>query len=322
MRCVVVGLGSIGRRHARNLRSLGHDVVVVRSGTSMDEQQRQFLADVPLPVVYDLQAALEQCPDAVVVANPTSKHVETARAALEAGAHVFVEKPISHTMDGVDELIDLAQRKGRVLFVGYHFRYHPQLQELLALLQRGALGTIRSARFTTGEYLPSWHPYEDYRKSYAARADLGGGAALTQSHDIDTAVWLFGTPRDIQASSKATRALGIDVDDVAEFTFAAERADEVSIHIDYLSQPPVKRLELVGSAGSAQWDYLTSTLQLTHVDGTTRTEHMKDLERNDLYVAELKDFFKKMGARAADISRAQDAREVLRIALMAVHNRV
>lgn len=325
MRCLVVGLGSIGRRHAGNLLSLGHEVIVVRSGRRSDEKQKQFLKQHKLPALYSLDGALKEKPDAVFVTNPTSMHLATARRALQAGAHVFVEKPISHSTSGVATLIALAKRKKRVLVVGYHFRYHPLLRKIHSLIMEGGLGTIFHAQFVTGEYLPAWHPWENYKKGYAARKDLGGGAALTQSHDIDTALWLFGKPKRVRAHTHATRMLGIDVDDIADFSLSTPRAAEVSIHIDYLTRPPVKRLEVFGSKGRILWDGTDGTkniLTITKTDGRAQTKVLKKFKRNDMYIAELKDFFWRIRHDRGDTKSAEDAREVLCIALAAIKNRV
>lgn len=322
MKCAVVGLGSIGRRHAENLLSLGHEVIVVRHGKSIDSMQKRFLAKHGLRVVYDLAEALEEGQDVVFVTNPTSVHVATARQALLSGAHVFVEKPISHSLSGVASLIGLAKKKGLVLNVGYHFRFHPQLQKLDALVQKGILGKVFLARLATGEYLPDWHPWENYKKGYAARKDLGGGAALTQSHDIDTALWLFGKPESVRAHSHATRALGIDVDDIAEFSLTTSRVADISIHIDYLTRPPVKKLEVFGSKGSALWDGTTNKLTITKPDGHAHTTTLSTFKRNDMYIAELKDFFAKVRRGRGDVRSAEDAQLVLKIALSAIQNRV
>src|SRR5438270_563932 len=149
MKALVVGLGSIGRRHARNWAALGLGEVSVC---------RQHGAPQPEPLgiehrVFDsLDTALADGPDAVLVTNPTSLHVDAARRAIQAGAHVLLEKPIGAALDGLAELLDQAARSERVVAVGYHLRFHPGLQRLRDLVRQGAIGRPLSARAEVGEY--------------------------------------------------------------------------------------------------------------------------------------------------------------------------
>ena len=294
MRILIVGTGSIGRRHFRNLHELGvRELAVVRSRRRMDEPRREFFATYRPRVFYDLASALAEKPDAVFICNPTSLHAPTALAAIRGGAHVFIEKPISHSLLGVRTLIREAEKRERILFVGYHFRYHPHLIAIKRLLEKKSLGTVYAARFTTGEYLPNWHPWENYRKSYAARRDLGGGVTLTQSHDFDIALWLFGKPRSVMARVGASGLLDLDVDDTADMVFSLEQCPAVSIHLDYLARPPEKRLEIFGSQGRIEWDYHAGTLCIVSGNGKVRSVPLpQGFERNQMYLAEARDFIR------------------------------
>jgi predicted dehydrogenase len=183
MKTVIVGLGSIGRRHFRNLLALGEaEIILVRS-------HRSTLPDAELagyPVETELDEALQKHrPDAVIVANPTSMHMEAAITAARTGCHILLEKPVSHSLERVDELQHVMQETGSRVLVGFQFRYHPTLLQAQELIRQGRLGTVLSAHAHWGEYLPNWHPWEDYRQSYAARADLGGGVIVTLTHPLD-----------------------------------------------------------------------------------------------------------------------------------------
>ena len=177
MRFLICGLGSIGQRHLRNLRALGQqDIVLWRTG----------LGTLPaddlegIPVEPDLMTALERWqPDAAVVANPSALHVEAAVPAARAGCHIFIEKPVSDRLEGLEDLRAALAVGGGEVLVGFQYRFDPGLIRARELLHGGTIGRPLSARAHWGEYLPDWHPWEDYRRSYAARADLGGGAALT-----------------------------------------------------------------------------------------------------------------------------------------------
>jgi hypothetical protein len=202
MKALVVGLGSIGRRHARNWVRLGLGEVLVCRQT--DRPLPEPLG-VPAREFRALDEALADQPDVVLVTNPTSLHLATARLALQAGSHVLVEKPISHTLDGTESLL----HSERLVTVGYNLRFHPGLLRTRELLHAGAIGKPLSLRAEVGEYLPDWHPWEDYRQSYAARRDQGGGPILTFSHELDSVYWLLGMP---VASRRHAHASALEID--------------------------------------------------------------------------------------------------------------
>ena len=212
MRFAIVGLGSIGRRHLRNLLQLGQrDIILVRTfrSTLPEEELRGF------PAVRSLQSALEMGVDAVIVSNPTAMHMATALEAARAGVHLFLEKPISHTWEGVEALRDLVQARGLKVLVGFQFRFHPTLRRVREWIAEGGIGRPLFFRAHWGEYLPDWHPWEDYRQSYAARADLGGGVVRTLCHPLDYARFLLGDARVAWAYTAGVSDLELeDVEDL------------------------------------------------------------------------------------------------------------
>ncbi|OHA08589.1 MAG: hypothetical protein A3B37_01815 [Candidatus Sungbacteria bacterium RIFCSPLOWO2_01_FULL_59_16] len=319
MKFLVVGTGSIGRRHFGNLRALGYrDIAVVRSKRRMDAPQREFFRKYQPRVFYDLGAALAEKPDAVFVCNPTSLHMPTARRAIRAGSHVFIEKPVSHSRAGIDQLLREARKRRRIIYVGYHSRHHPLLKTAKRFLDSGKLGKLHSARFVTGEYLPGWHPWEDHRRGYAARRDLGGGVVLTQSHDLDLIYWFFGKPRSVTAVVRNSGTLGIDADDIAAITFSTPRCPVVVSYLDYLSRPPVKQFTISGDRGHLEWRSYANELHLIAANGKIRImKTPRDFERNDMYVAEAKDFIRciRQGRRPAVDGEA--GRTVLEMAIAA-----
>ena len=175
MKFLIAGYGSIGRRHLNNLLSLGYsDIVLYRTHQST-------LGEDPvkdIPVETNLTKALEMQPDAVIISNPTAKHLEVAIPAAKAGCHILFEKPISHNFDGIDDLKKALQEGGGKVLVGYQFRFHPGIKKIKEILKNKVVGVPLSVRCEWGEYLPDWHPWEDYRKSYSARKDLGGGRCV------------------------------------------------------------------------------------------------------------------------------------------------
>lgn len=153
---LIVGLGSIGRVHLRNLIALGQtNILLCRTGKSTLPQTELS----GFPVVTALEQGLERRPLAVIITNPTALHVPTATLAVQAGCHLFVEKPISHNAVGVAALASLIEQQRLCAQVGFQFRFHPALQQVKLWLESGALGRVASAHVHWGEYLPDWHPW-------------------------------------------------------------------------------------------------------------------------------------------------------------------
>jgi len=315
MKYMIAGLGSIGRRHLRNLRALGEqDVLLYRThhSTMPDEELHG------LPVSADLDAALAWGPDAVIISNPTAKHLEVAIPAAKAGCHLLLEKPISHSMEGVEELSQIMQQVGKQTLVGFQFRFHPVLIHIKELLDSGKLGRPLAVHAHWGEYLPSWHPWEDYRSGYAARADLGGGVVLTLCHPFDYLRWLFGEVTDLSATTARTSDLELGVEDQAEVTLHFANGCLGTVHLDYFQRPPAHWLEIIMTDGVIRWDNATSNAIMTHAHRLT-TESLivpLDYERNHLFTSEMQHFINLVnGDETLSRCSLYDGIQALKIAL-------
>ena len=287
MRFLIAGLGSIGRRHLRNLVACGErDVLLLRSGKSTlpDGELDGF------PAVDDIRTALERRPDAVIVCNPTALHLDVAIPAAEAGCHILLEKPVSHSMERVDVLQRAVRLGGSRLLVGFQFRYHPTLQKVKSMVHAGELGDVSSVRAHWGEYLPDWHPWEDYRASYAARRDLGGGALLTLSHPFDYLCWIFGDVAE--ARGVVGHGLDLKVEAAAEVSLRFTSEVLAGVHLDYLQRPPDHHLEVVGEEGRLRWNGWTGGLEVCRSpEWVWQHQPAPDgFERNDMFVQEIKHF--------------------------------
>ena len=252
MKILIAGLGSIGRRHFRNLIALGEkDLVLLRTrkATLPDDELAGY------PVETDIHDALNKHNiDAVVVANPTSLHLDVAIPAAEAGCHILLEKPVSDSLDGLDTLQKTAQQNGSKILVGFQFRFHPTLNKARELIQSGTLGQVLTVHAHWGEYLPNWHPWEDYSQSYAARADLGGGVIGTLTHPLDYLRYLLGEIDALWSFNGHISPLKMDVEDVAEIGLKFASGAIGGVHVNYVQRPPVHRLEIVGTNGTLRWD--------------------------------------------------------------------
>jgi predicted dehydrogenase len=314
---LIAGLGSAGRRHLANLRSLGCSRFVF---------YRTFRATVPnepdvdpKDVTDDLQEALSRRPRAAIVANPTALHMDVALAAAEAGCHLFIEKPLSHTAEHCAELADLVERNKLVTMIGCQFRFHPLLISLRAQLHSGRIGDVFGARAEWGEYLPDWHPYEDHRQSYSARTDLGGGAILTLIHPIDYLMWMFGKMQCTVARTRDVPCLETAAtDDWAEILLKFHNGATGSVHLDFVQKPPVHRLQVWGNRGRALWDYHAGTLEWTATDGHSAVERVPaGFERNAMFVDEMREFLAAVAAGRDSAIPLADGIAALEVALAA-----
>jgi predicted dehydrogenase len=290
MKYLIAGLGSIGRRHMRNLIALGENDIVLyrtRKATLPEGELAAF------PQETDLAEALEKHePDAVIVANPTAFHMDVAIPAAQAGCAILLEKPISHSTDRLDILQAAVNKSGSKVLIGFQFRFHPGLVRAKQLISNGEIGRVISAHVHFGEYLPDWHPWEDYRKGYAARADMGGGVVLTQCHALDYLPWLVGKVESVWGFIAKLSDLEVDVDDTAKIGLRFNSGALGSLHLDYNQQPPAHHFEIIGTKGSLQWNL---------ADGATRIyrAEKKDWdvyplpagwERNVMFMEQMKHF--------------------------------
>jgi predicted dehydrogenase len=330
MKALFVGLGSIGQRHLRNLRELKGDSVdilawrvrglnrvltntlEVESGT--DLQSRYGLRLVPT-----LEAGLSEKPDVTFVCNPSSLHVPVALAALSAGSHVFMEKPLSNSMNNVNALIAEAKRGGLVGYLGSPFRFHPAVKDLQRSLAADAIGRVLAVRAVVGEYLPHFHRYEDYRSMYAAQRELGGGVVLTQIHELDYLSLLFGTPRRVFAIGGHLSKLEVDVEDVVAVLLdcgTSERPLPISVQMDYVQRPATRNCEVVGDGGKFVMDLTVPHLVQYGPDGTEISRRgWHNFERNDMFIDELRNFLAACEGREVPRCTLADGAGVLQIAL-------
>jgi len=297
-RALLVGSGSIGRRHLGVLRAaLPRVLVTLLRRPNAPELDRAIHAEVDR-VVSDIEAALEPRPDLAVIASPAPTHIGFARRLAEAGIPMLIEKPLSTDLDGVSELEAAARAKQLPVLVGYTLRYHPAFLALAAQIERGAIGRPFSLRAEVGQYLPDWRPGADYRGSVTAQAALGGGALLELSHEIDLVRSLLGMPVSIQAQLQRLGDLEIDVEDTVELVTRHRLADghhaSASIHLDLLQRPARRRLVVSGTEATLDLDFISGRLQRLSDQEAKDVPYPPITSRDMLYTAELDDLLQAM----------------------------
>jgi predicted dehydrogenase len=192
-------------------------------------------------------------PDAVIVATPTHLHLKYANKALENGVKaVLIEKPISHSLDGVDRLLSAAETRSVGLFVVTNMRFHPAIQAVKESIAR--VGEPLFARGHFGNYLPNMRPDADYRTLYAANRAQGGGVILDVIHEIDYMSWLFGEVATVTAGAATLSDLEIDVEDYATLILEHGSGVRTTLTMDFLQQCKRRGCEIIGTDGTLIWE--------------------------------------------------------------------
>lgn len=313
---LVVGCGSIGMRHIRNLRSLGiQSIAAVDPVTDRLELAVREFEVIPCST---LDEGLERRPEATLISTPPHVHTDCATRAIEAGSHVFVEKPIADCLDGLDYYLDLAERRRRIVCVGYNWRFHPGIRGLKQRVDSGQIGRVLSAQAEFGQYLPDWRPERDYRETYTAVSALGGGIVLDGSHEIDYLRWFMGDVQKVYCTCAKLSALEIDVEDTAELTLMFEDGAIAQLHLDCVQRGYTRRCKLVGEDGTLVWDAASG---IHHLDqsGGWKIEPI-DFDLNQSYVAEMGHFLACMAGDDEPLVDGREGKRVLEVALGALRS--
>ena len=302
---LVIGCGSIGKRHIKNLLLLGQQVFVYdRDLVKLESVVNEF----GLPV-YDFKSHHRPI-DAFVICVPPIYHVPFTREALEHNSHIFIEKPISHNLNGVDEVITLAKKQGLVIQVGYQLRFNSGLEWIKKFL--GRIGKVLTVRAEFGQWLPDWHPEEDYRKLYTCYEDQGGGIILDGSHEIDYLRWLIGEIKQVSCFSGKLSNLEIDTEDTAVINLKFVNGVIGNIHLDMLQRPYSRTCKIVGEKGQVFWNYLGRVRVFSEGQETA-----PEITYTDPYLEEMRSFVECIEKGLEPRVTAEDAKKTLQVALAA-----
>jgi predicted dehydrogenase len=288
---LVIGAGSIGERHIRNLWQQGfHNIIVYRQRNAAFRD----IADAKVTVITEWDALLALDIFAAIICTPTSQHLPQVYSCLQNGWHVLVEKPLSHLLFNTESFLSLIKEKNTLLQVGYMLRYHPLLQKVKELINTETYGKLINTQTYWGEYLPNWHPWEDYKDSYAAKVELGGGPALTLSHDIDIANWLSGADiKLVQSLKNYASSLEVETESLFDLNIAYENKSTAHVHANFCQRAAQRWYKIILDEAVIDIDYYASTLTIN--DGKNiKKEVIEGFDRNSLFIAQQEDFFDRI----------------------------
>ncbi len=322
-RLLIVGLGSIGKRHARLARELIPRVQIV----ALRHQSYQDPQSVGVDhCVTSVEEALKFCPQAAVIANPSSLHLGVALPLAEAGVHLLVEKPFSSSAHGISQLIDVCQAQGVALMTGYNMRFLPSLRRFRELLEEKRCGRVLSVRAEVGQYLPSWRPDSDYRQNVSAKAGLGGGVLLELSHEIDYLRWLFGEVEWVNAVLLKQSDLEIDVEDTAHIMLGfvhgmGEKPVIASLNMDFIRHDTTRFCTVIGDTGTLRWNALIGTVEIFEQGGSAwQTLYTHQSQRDESYLAEWRHFLSCIAHGDPPQISGHDGLQALRIIEAVLHS--
>ena len=314
-RILIVGLGSIGKRHLHLARELlpKADIRVLRhqSGSSVPATANGG--------VFSIDDAIAFAPQIAVIASPATFHIAIAQALADVGVHLLIEKPLSASLDGVTQLIETCHQRGTILLTGYNLRFMPSLQRFRDLLGERVIGRVLSVRCEVGQFLPSWRPDCDYRQGVSSRREQGGGALLELSHELDYLRWIFGEVDWVKATLSRQSSLQLDVEDTAHLTLGF--VPEVDGHqligvanLDFIRHDTTRLCTAIGENGGLRWNGLTGVVELYEAGANEWRELFSyPHQRNDSYLAEWQNFIECVNEHKTPLITGKDGFKVLQI---------
>lgn len=315
-RILVVGLGSIGRRHARLVRQAQPQARIAALRRAGQGDLQDGLVD---QVFHSVTDALQQfAPRAAIIANPASLHLEVAMALAQAGVHLLIEKPLAPSQAGVADLVALCRRQNVVLAVGYNLRFSASLREFRNQLAH--VGMLCSVRAEVGQYLPGWRPGADYRTGVSASRALGGGALLELSHELDYLRWVFGDAAWVSSCMGRQGTLEIDVEDTVHLVLGLNRPQPaaplmVRLDLDFVRHDTVRQCVAIGAAGSLRWNGVAGTVEFFAEGASTwQTVFSHTPVRDETYVLQWQHFLECVRTGTAPLVDGEAGLQVLRLA--------
>jgi predicted dehydrogenase len=321
---LIVGFGSIGNRHAKNLlKTTDFNIIIcTKQNPIISEKLRALFSKYSnrIEIISSIDDAIKKNPSVAFITNETSLHIPIALKLAKAGIDMFIEKPLSHSLKNVERLITITKRKKLITQIGCNLRFFPPIKKIKEMIDSGLLGRIISVHVEMSSYLPDWHPYEDYRKGYAARKELGGGVALTQIHEIDYLYWLFGDVEKAFSVTGKFSNLKINADDLSVSILKFKNGMIAEVHLDYFQRPYYKICKVKGTKGTILWNSDKNTVMyylndekkwlVTQIQNNYKLTSPK---LNKMYVDEVKHFLACVRKRQRTINDIEQGKKTLEI---------
>jgi len=317
LKILIVGYGSIGKRHIRLIRKkLPYASILL--------YRHKNTLEIPAGVT-NVTSSLDEvssfAADIAIVANPASLHLNIAEHLAKLGCDMLIEKPISNNLLQACKFSEKLEHYELFCTVGYNLRHKPSLQRFKDLILNNAVGEPISVRSEVGQYLPYWRPGTDYRKNVTSNAHLGGGVMLELSHEIDYLNWIFGRPCWVSAWTGKISDLDVDVEDSAILTMGYNREFEreliVSLSMDFVRHDATRQCLVIGDKGSIKWNAHSDSVELFDLNSKSWNLVFNGAQDHDeSYIRQWDNFLlsRQIGFKPnKDLSTVKESVEVLKI---------
>ena len=314
---LVAGYGSVGRRHVDNFLELKDIQLIVYT----KRNDLQLLKKKGVKVSNSLAECLKENPDIGVITNETSLHIPIAIKLAKEGLDLFLEKPLSNSLKDVEKLHAIVKKKKLITQMGCNLRFHPCIKKIKSLIEQQKIGKIISAQVQNCSYLPDSHRWEDYRKSYAARKDLGGGVILTNAiHEIDYMYWFFQEVENVISMSGKFSKLDVTAEDYVSSLLKFKNKIIGELHTDYFQRPNFRSCKIRGTKGEIYWNSDNNCVNIFNMNKKRWETKFDDgfsdnLDTYSSYIEELKHFLKCVKRRKETINDLEQGVATLKIAL-------
>lgn len=313
-RILIVGYGSIGKRHYSIIRRLLPESIV-----KILRHNENQLITTDDNFVYSIDDALAFLPQIAVIASPSPFHIYIAQTLAENKVHLLVEKPLSNKCSGVNRLIKTCLKNKLILSVGFNLRFLPSLQYFRNAIIASLVGRVLSVRSEVGQYLPSWRSEIDYKDSVSAQKKLGGGVLLELSHELDYLRWIFGDVEWVTASLSKQSNLDIDVEDTAHLVigFAKTKSNHNiigNLNMDFIRHDSTRKCFAIGEKSTLMWDAAAGEVNLYEPDKKKWLNLFKDkINLEESYLEEWKDFLSCINLNKKPFVSGRDGLKVIEI---------
>ena len=314
---LIVGYGSIGKKHLENFLQFKDIQLTVYT----KRNDLQLLRENGIKISDSLTECLKENPDVGVITNETSLHIPIAIKLAKEGLDLFLEKPLSNSLKDVEKLRAIVKKKKLITQMGCNLRFHPCIKKIKSLIEHQKIGRIISAQVQNYSYLPDSHRWEDYRKSYAARKDLGGGVILTNAiHEIDYLYWFFQEVENVISISGKFSDLDIKAEDYVSGLLKFKNKIIGELHMDYFQRPDFRSCKIRGTKGEIYWNSDDNCVNIYNInkkkwEAKFDNGFSHNLDTYSSYVEELKHFLKCVKHRKETINDLEQGVRTLKIAL-------
>ena len=303
MNILIIGLGSIGQRHLINLKKIkpkANFFVIRKIKKNIVIKNKKLILKRNLLKYYNLkEISLKEADrlkfDLTLICNPTSLHFKYTNMFLKKKSHIFVEKPLFCSLKNLKKIIEINKKIKKLINVGYQFRYHPLIKLVKKIVNSKKFGKVKFANFVNRCFLPDFHPYENYKNSYAASKKLGGGALNTLSHEVDLIAFFFGLPKKYFSFETNSKSLNIKANDLCEATLIYNSNTIVRLSLSLAEKKNKKRyFEIFFENDYMFCDMIKNSIKITSFKTMkSKLIHFKK-DINQLYLEEIKSVFKNM----------------------------